>query len=416
MDEYTKSVLVVGFNTRPLAYSLKKAGYDVYAVDFFGDLDLYPNVKDSLIIINELDTSYDISRGIYSKFLMEFAIKMMRKHSNIKYLIIASGLDDAFEERENILNNINEKRLKIENINNDIEIIKKVRNIEFIYNFLDSQSYKVPLTIPYEKYKEESNRFQFPVILKKKQSSGGINVFKIENEEKLYLFLENQRKKNFFPSDWLIQEYIVGTPVSCTIISNGNECEIISINRQIIGEKQVNAPKEFIYCGNIVPAGLSEEENEIISKISKTLANKFHLKGINGFDFVLRNHYPYLMEINPRIPGSIRVSECVLNLNLLDLHIKSFNPDNWVYVMQSIKSARLNGFATKLIIYAPKEIDKNHIERINNLQYIHDKSEPSKNVLKSEPLCTILFKNSKFSESYKGALKIVEKINNIIDD
>ena len=46
MKDRTKSVLVVGFNTRPLAYSLKIANYDVYAVDFFGDADLYPNVKD----------------------------------------------------------------------------------------------------------------------------------------------------------------------------------------------------------------------------------------------------------------------------------------------------------------------------------------------------------------------------------
>jgi len=46
MDGKKKSVLVVGFNTRPLAYSLNKAGYDVYVVDFFGDLDLYPYVHE----------------------------------------------------------------------------------------------------------------------------------------------------------------------------------------------------------------------------------------------------------------------------------------------------------------------------------------------------------------------------------
>ena len=53
-----KSVLLVGFNTRPLAYSLNKAGYEVYAVDFFGDLDLYPHVKDCLIVSKRLHTSY----------------------------------------------------------------------------------------------------------------------------------------------------------------------------------------------------------------------------------------------------------------------------------------------------------------------------------------------------------------------
>ena len=53
MVEQIKTVLIVGFNTRPLAYSLKNSGYEVYAVDFFGDLDLYPNVKDCIILIKE---------------------------------------------------------------------------------------------------------------------------------------------------------------------------------------------------------------------------------------------------------------------------------------------------------------------------------------------------------------------------
>ena len=53
------SILVIGFNTRPIVYSLKRAGYHVYAVDFFGDLDLYPFVEDSLILTKELKSSYD---------------------------------------------------------------------------------------------------------------------------------------------------------------------------------------------------------------------------------------------------------------------------------------------------------------------------------------------------------------------
>ena len=49
MNMKLKSVLVAGFNTRPLVYSLFNASYEVYAVDFFGDLDLFPYIKESLI-------------------------------------------------------------------------------------------------------------------------------------------------------------------------------------------------------------------------------------------------------------------------------------------------------------------------------------------------------------------------------
>ncbi|MFX1321564.1 MAG: ATP-grasp domain-containing protein [Promethearchaeota archaeon] len=409
------SILVVGFNTRPLAKSLKLADYRVYTVDFFGDLDLYPYVKDYIIITKELESNYEFLKDQYGEFLVHFTIEMLRKHKNINYLLIGSGLDDNYDGREFILKEIKEKELKVQNVNNDLEIIKNARDIENIYEYLKSKKFNVPISVSYKRFKGKNKiGIDFPFILKKKRSAGGLNVFKIENNEKLSFLLKILKVKGFNPSDWLIQEFIEGIPVSCTIISNGAECEIISINRQIIGEKFLNPPGDFVYCGNIVPANLLKEDNKLISEISLILTKILGLKGINGFDFVLKNHYPYLMEINPRIPGSIRASEEVLDLNLLDLHIQSFNPEKWEYVKNKIRSKQISGFATKLIFFAPKEIDKELLKKVNNLESVHDKTEPIKNILKEEPLCTVLFKGKNFSESYFGALKIIDKIKNII--
>jgi hypothetical protein len=415
MGDNIKSVLVVGFNTRPLAYSLKKAGYDVYAVDFFGDLDLYPNVKDSFILIKEFYIDYSTIKYKYSKLLVTYAIKMLRKYPEIDYLIIGSGLDDAVEERESILTEIKEKNYKIKCLINDIKTIENARDIEQIYNYLKFHKFTVPFSIPYQNLKFYKHKLQFPIIFKKFRSAGGINVIKLENFEELSTLIKNFELKLFNSSDWLIQEYIEGIPISCTTISNGGNCEVISINRQIIGEKLVNPPKEFMYCGNIVPADLTKKDEKLISMMSKSLTLELELKGINGFDYVLKDHIPYLMEINPRIPGSIRASEESLNLNLLDLHIKSFDLYQWDIVKKSIKSKKSTGFTTKLIYFAPKEINKNLLIRINNLEYIHDKSESNKNTLKGEPLCTILCKANSLLESYNGAKRIVIEINKIIE-
>jgi len=413
MVKKSKSVLVVGFNTRPLAFSLNKAGYDVYAVDFFGDLD-YPSVKDSLIIIKELDTRYHIIKDKYSGYLADFAIELLRKYPEIENLIIGSGLDDSFEERELILKEMEKNQYSIKDLNNSIPQIKKARNKEYVYDILTSKGYKVPLTLSYEDVKLKNLELQFPFVMKKKSGAGGINVYKIEDKSKLSLFLKIQETKGFKESEWLIQEYIEGIPVSCTTISDGKECAIISINRQIIGEKFVNAPKEFMYCGNVVPAELFNKENILISEISKTLANQLKLIGINGFDFVLKDHYPYLMEINPRIPGSISVSESALNLNLLELHIKSFDINQWKYVKKVINAAKPEVFATKLIMFAPKDIDKTQIMKINSLEHVHDKSDLNTKILKDDPICTVLYKGKSFSESYFGALKIIDEIKRII--
>ena len=413
MVNNSNSVLLVGFNTRPLAYSLRNAGYKVYTVDFFGDMDLYPYVDDYIIVLKELESNYSSLKNKYSKSLAHFAMELHRKHRDAGFLLIGSGLDDAYEERELILEEI--KSFNTINVNNDLQVIRKSRDVKYLFNLLKSSVYKVPLSYNFETFQIKKLSMEFPFILKKKRSAGGTNVYKIEDIKNLVSQIKILEKREFIPSEWIIQEYIEGIPVSCTVVSNGKECEIISINRQIIGEKFLNAPKDFMYCGNIVPAGLSEDEEKIIAEMSIYLTIELGLKGINGFDFVLKDQYPYLMECNPRIPGSIRASESVLDLNLLDFHIKSFIPNEWEDIKNLLKSREIKTVATKLIFFAPKEIDKNIVPKINNLKFIHDKSEPNKNILKGEPLCTILYKAENFSESYSGAKKIVNKINRILE-
>ncbi|MFX1419890.1 MAG: ATP-grasp domain-containing protein [Promethearchaeota archaeon] len=412
MVDNLNSVLVVGFNTRPLAYSLNKAGYVVYAVDFFGDLDLFPFVEDYIIVTKELNESYDSLKTKYSKSLVHYTRKLYHRHKDIKFLLIGSGLDDEYEGRKLILDDF--KNSETKSINNELEVIKNSRDIEKLFEILKSIGYKIPIYCSYENFISREKKLNYPFILKKKRSAGGLNVFKIENEMKLISQVKSFKKNQFFPSEWIIQEYIVGIPVSCTVISNAKECEVISINHQIIGKKFLNSPKEFMYCGNIVPAQLLKDEEALISDISITLAKKLGLKGINGFDFVLKDHYPYFMECNPRIPGSISASETALNLNLLDLHIKSFIPNEWENIKKSIKSADSNIFVTKLIYFAPKEINKDLLPKINNIKFIHDKPKPIINILRGEPLCTILYEGKNASESYNGAKKVIDQINRII--
>ncbi|MFX0057742.1 MAG: ATP-grasp domain-containing protein [Candidatus Hodarchaeota archaeon] len=414
MNQRKKSVLVVGFNTRPLVYSLHCAGYDVYAVDFFGDIDLYPYIKDSFIITKEVDALYDVIKYSYSKFLTKFTIEMLNKYPEVDYLILGSGLDNAFEERELILNEIKKRKIKTVSLNNETHIVKKARDIEKIYEILNENNYRVPFTQSFVSYKSNLDKLQFPFIIKKRASSGGINIYKVNDINRFSFLLEKLKTKVFNPSEWLIQEYIEGIPVSCTTISNGTNSQVVSINRQLIGEKYLNAPEEFIYCGNIVPGNLLKKDNDLISEISLAIAEKLQLQGLNGFDFVLREHYPYLMEINPRIPGSIQASESALDLNLLDMHIKSFDDKKWGTINQILLRTKAKNFSSKLILFAPREISLVKLKEINELEYVHDKTKPDKNILKGEPVCSILYKAETFSNSYFGALKVLDNIYRII--
>ena len=414
MNTKKESILIIGFNTRPLAYSLNKANYEVYVVDFFGDLDLEPHVKDSFIITKELAASYESIKSKYQEFLVHYTFKILEKYPRIQNLIIASGLDDYFEERNKINNEIKKRDYKMKNLNNDLDVLQKSRNIKVIYLLLREMGYKVPLSYDFSELNVIQPTLSYPFILKKKKSSGGISVYKVDTREHLSFLIKKLEIYGHNSSDWLIQEYIKGIPVSCTTISNGKESKVISINRQIIGLKFLNPPKPFMYCGNIVPDNISKNTNKLISEISIKLANKLGLKGINGFDFVLRDNYPFLMEINPRIPGSIRASEESMNINLLDLHVKSFHQNMWNRIVKTIDNCVFNIYVTKLIFFAPKEIPVDKLKRINKLEFVRDKTNPIRSIIKGEPVCSILFSANSFSSSFFGGLKIAHRIKEIV--
>jgi hypothetical protein len=169
-----------------------------------------------------------------------------------------------------------------------------------------------------------------------------------------------------------------------------------------------------MYCGNVVPAYLTKLDRNKVIEITNILAKKLKLRGINGFDFVIKDHVPYLMEINPRIPGSIRASEESLGLNLLNLHIKSFTLSKWEKVKNVLKNSEMNTFTTKLIVFAPDTIPISKIKIINKMKYVHDKSPPVEPIQKNHPVCTILYKDKNFAESFFKALKITDDIFRLV--
>jgi len=415
MSQYKNSVLLVGFNTRPLATSLKSAGYKVFAVDFFGDEDLYPIVEDSLILTKEFGTNYGVMKGVYHKYLLELALRLLNTHPQIEYLIIGSGLDDAIDNRIHFFQELENNKYRIHSLNNDIQTLKNARDIDSVHKLLEQKGYKHPVMIEATQFNFLNPQLQFPVILKKKQSSGGVSVHKIDSYQH-YLYLKNTLKIDFKSEQWYVQKYINGLAISCTVISDGSNARVISINRQILGEKFLNAPKEFIYCGNIVPANLLREDDEIIAKVSLYLTKALKLKGINGIDYVLKNHHPYLMEINPRIPGSLRVSEEALGINLMDLHIQSFFQNKWNDITALLDKNKTYNYVTKLVLFASQKINPFLIKEINKLEFVHDKTVPDHDIYKDEPVCTILYSGQKFADSYFGALKIVDRIERLISD
>ena len=59
-------------------------------------------------------------------------------------------------------------------------MIKKSRDIEYIFKILKNGGFQVPRTVPFEEIRYIVNELEYPFVLKKKSGSGGINIYKIQ--------------------------------------------------------------------------------------------------------------------------------------------------------------------------------------------------------------------------------------------
>lgn len=376
---YSKSdrnfCLVVAFNARPIATSARKANYDVLAIDFFGDLDLR-SVAEHVFSVIWQRKGHPIKRKFLrpiSEYMCLLAETMADDYfGKIKFLLIGSGFDDEPK--------IWQRFGKIAPvIGNTPEIISRSDRLS-IYRLASKLGIECPQTIEV-KEKEEAleiaKNIGYPIVLTTPRSAGGLFVKLITNLDELhraYNELRNSGKKI------LIQEFIQGIDASCSVLGTGKDCQAVSVTEQVIGRSELGVSMPFGYCGNIVPLENSTTVIKNIKNISEELGSKLGLLGSNGFDFVIRDDQPYLIELNPRFQGSLECIEAVTSSNLVKLHIEAYNGN------LPEKSLESKGYAVKMILYAKY---RTVVPNLSHLPHIVDVPVEGIILEPSNPVCTV---------------------------
>ncbi|TFF88836.1 MAG: ATP-grasp domain-containing protein [Promethearchaeota archaeon] len=394
-----KSVLVISVNARPLVASIDQSRFDVYAVDYWGDIDLRDKVKD-LFIIKDYEDYFqklgmnDIS---FTDKVFYFTKEMVKKHPEISKIYIGSGLDDRPDLWEKI-SNIREI------IGNDFACIKKVRNRFKIYQILENCEIKAPRTAVITREKELKKfceKVGFPVVIRSNISSGGgRGIFKINDGEEIkniWRSLGYNKKIN----DIIAQEFISGLDISVTSLNYKNNVHIISVNEQLIGTKEVEAPYPFAYCGNIIPANLSKNLIKKVKTFSKQLLKRLDLRGINGMDLKINENDLYFMEINPRFPGTIEIIEMLTGYNIMDLHNKAYNGKIIPITLPEGK------VGIKLIPYSKKRMI---MKKLARKPYYYDIPMERETIEKEDPILTIQIIGTNRKNIIKKAFEIIENL------
>lgn len=303
-------VLVIANSARSIACSAKKAGYTVFAIDRFGDVDMRECADKSLLLEGDEETKIH---------------KRAAAFGDVNAVILGPGFE----------------HLKFKNIfNNPRDVMEKVNDKSRLPAELESLDIPHPETESIEKAKG----LGFPLMIKPKSGSGGMRNMVVRNEDELECFKEIDDSCEF-----IAQEFVEGIPCSASVISTGDDAVVVALNEQLIGIPWLTR-LPFAYCGNITPFH-SKSSSEMID-YAKRLALEFGLVGSNGIDFILTGKSVQVIEVNPRFQGSLDTVELSTGINIFDAHIKSFAGE-----LPQVREPVC--FAAKTILYADKKVVMN---------------------------------------------------------
>ncbi len=401
MDENNiRSLLVTGIDIVPLAASASKAGYQVYAVDYFGDQDLKRSChKSQSIIRQEAGKSCGLlTKNFNSEILLQLIENFLRS-CKINAALLSSGLDD----HPNALVELN-KMVPI--IGNHPDTVKRVRAKTRFFQELKRLGIPHPETAVVENFKEakeKSKDIGYPVVIKPSRGFGGAGIRKARNSGELE---QAYRAASFFDDAVLIQEHISGTPASASLISSGSKACTLTVNEQLLGIREIGQFEPFGYCGNVVPLLAEEHVIKECKKLAEKVALHFGLIGSNGIDLVISEESaPYVVEVNPRFQGTLECVERVLGINIVEAHVKACVQGSLPTIVDP-----LTRFCVRLILFA---FERSIVPDLSAFNGVSDMPYAGVVVEKGEPVCSVIVEGSNKNSTMRKARSMAESIRKI---
>jgi hypothetical protein len=150
---------------------------------------------------------------------------------------------------------------------------------------------------------------EYPLVIKPLDGVGGEGVCRVDAYRNLQTQLSHLRRITS-QDRILIQTYVAGTPVSASVLTDGERCLPLSLNLQFIEDGA-----HLLYSGGQIPFHHPAELQAL--ELACTAVRLIHgLKGYVGVDMVLTDDSPQLIEVNPRPTTSFVGLRQVCSANL----------------------------------------------------------------------------------------------------
>ncbi len=393
-DTQLEKLLVVGIDATSVSLSASRAGYEVFGVDYFGDLDLKKHCKESTSLREQgiFSGSRDFSSKENMHDLVMIAGRVASEHE-VDGILLTSGLEDY----PDILVELQDLS---DIIGNRPETMERARDWEFLFREMRRRGILYPeteITKTLEEAKKAARDIGYPIVLKPSRGSGGIGISLARTSKELE---KKYRCNAMGDEEMLIQEFIHGINASASVVATDAETSILCLTEQLIGDQKLGQRKPFGWCGNIVPLDAPAEMVKESIESAKMIVEGLGLVGSNGVDFILSNSgLPYIIEVNPRFQETIECVEKHLDTNIVLDHINACLRNRLPHKL----AGREESWA-RLVLFATR---RSYVERVFEDEAIRNIPPPDSIIDVGEPICSIVISGrDRSSILAKGYTKI----------
>ena len=274
-----------------LAELAVRAGYDVVALDHFGDLDLQ-SLCPSVSILRDLGGSGGMAELVTAAEDVE-----------APSVVYGAGL----ENRPDLVEQLARGRTPL---GNAPAVLERVRDPGVLGRSLRENGFDYPETLTPELAASADPRREW--LRKPVRGGGGRGIRRWQG---------GALKKTE-----IVQERIRGLSCSVAAVADGRDAAVLGVSEQLVGRRALGT-SGFRWCGNVVPARLPAAEHdgllEAATAICAHVARAFELHGLFGVDLMWDGSRAWVLEVNPRPTASLEAIEEVYGVSAFAAHVEA---------------------------------------------------------------------------------------------
>jgi uncharacterized protein len=352
-------VLIAGVATRAFAESAARAGYEVVAVDGFGDLDLRACAAEVHVVRAK-------ASGRFSARAAATAARRIRCDAVV--------YESSFDNHPAAIRTLAATRVLW---GNPPAVLARARDPRRLAGALRDAG----LAGPEVRFTRPAIDDRAAWMLKRMRSGGGDGV-------------AVWRRGAAVPRGSYLQRRIAGVPGSIVFAADGRDAMPLGVSCILAGDARFGADG-FRYCGNILaPAGDPQFPPpdarllERATRLAQAVTRTFGLVGVNGVDFIARRGLPYAIEVNPRYTAAMELVERAYGLSLFEVHVRACRGDLPTFDLAAARR-RVREAVGKAVLYARRPAMLGDSRPWLADRDVRDISPPGARFAPRDPICSI---------------------------